>query len=220
MTEELSKIMSELMSWNWSSIIQSLTGIATLYIAWVALGSWKKQHKSQKITELLDQLTDSVHDFVQSISIPVQRLQFIHIGIDSCQYDMDLNKDLKYPEAIRFIEKEGREAATGLMESLKAAENSVHRIRSLLVKGQIYNIENYEICKKSCNMIVWQYDRLQVVYAILSNQNMNWDHPKVIESVGNLIDITPDDITKHLNDNQVEFFNFVKNAYSKEYDNT
>ena len=219
MTEILSKAMCEILSWSWHSIIQSATGLATLGLAWYALGSWKRQHKSQKVTELLDQLTDSVHDFVQSISIPIQRLQFIHIGIDSCQYDRELNTALKYPEAIRFIEKEGREAATELMASLKASESSVHRIRSLLVKGQIYNIENYEECRNACNYIVWQYDRLQVVYAVLSGQNMNWEHPKVIESIGNLLEITSDDINNYLEDNQVAFLKFVKAAYAKEYSN-
>lgn len=217
MTEILSKIMCEILSWNWYSIIQSATGIATLGLAWFALGSWKRQHKSQKVTELLDQLTDSVHDFVQSISVPVQRLQFIHIGIDSCQYDREINSDLEYPEAVRFIEKEGREAASELMNSLKASESSVHRIRSLLVKGQIYNIENYEECRNACNLIVWQYDRLQVVYFALSGQNMNWQHPKVVESVGNLLAITPDDINTYLKENQVAFLSFVKTAYTKEY---
>lgn len=211
--------MCEILSWNWHSIIQSATGLATLGLAWYALGSWKRQQKSQKVTELLDQLTDSVHDFLQSVRVPVQRLQFIHIGIDSCQYDKELNTELKYPEAIRYIEKDGREAATELIASLKACESSVHRIRSLLVKGQIYNIENYEECRNACNQIVWQYDRLQVVYAVLSSQNMNWEHPKVIENIGNLLEITSDDINNYLKENQVAFLKFVKSAYSKEYSN-
>ncbi|WP_419833475.1 hypothetical protein [Endozoicomonas atrinae] len=219
MMEVLSRAMCEILSWNWHSFIQSATGLVTLILAYYALGSWKRQHKSQKVTELLDELTDSVHDFVQTIRVPVQCLQFIHIGIDSCQYDRELNTELKYPEAIRYIEKEGREAATELMASLKASESSVHRIRSLLVKGQIYNIENYEECMNACNHIVWQYDRLQVVYAVLRGQNMNWEHPKVIESVGNLLEITSDDINNYLKENQVAFLKFVKAAYSKEYSN-
>ncbi len=217
--ESLPQCIRGLMNWDWSSIIQSGTGIATLVIAWIALSSWRTQHKSQKITELLDQLTDSVHEFIQAVSTPIQRLQFIHIGIDSCQYDVEINRDLAYPEAIRFIEKEGKENAERLMESLIPCEKAIHKIRSLIVKGQVYDIENYLDCQNACNLIAWQYDRLQVVYSILSSGNMNWEHPKVIERVKNLLEITSDDIEKHLKDNQIKFIKFVKSAYKKEYKN-
>lgn len=219
MTDSIMKIICEVLDWNWGSIIQSVTGIATLVIAWVALGSWKTQQRSHKITELLDRLTDSVHEFVQSISAPVQHVSFIHIGMESCKYDREINNNLAYPEAIRFIEKEGRENSARLMESLNASENSNLRIRSLLIKGQIYGIENYEECMKACNLIVWQYDRLQALRSMLRGQNMNWEHPKVIEQLGKVLEITAEDINKHLSENQMVFLNFVQSAYKKLYEN-
>lgn len=85
MIEIIKKLMCELLSWHWSGIIQSVTGIVTVYITYIALTSWKKQHKSQKVTGLLDELTDAIHVLIQSISIPITRLMFIHIGIRSCR---------------------------------------------------------------------------------------------------------------------------------------
>ena len=117
--------MCELASWKWSSIIQSVTGIAMVYIATIALTSWKRQHQSQKVTSLLDELTDAIYDFVQSISIPVQRLKFIHIKIENYKHNRDLNKELAYPKAICFIEKEGRKAADELLKSLTPCESAV-----------------------------------------------------------------------------------------------
>jgi len=219
MTDKITNIICVLSNWEWSSIIQSSTSIALVLIAYVGLTSWKRQHKSQKATNLLDELTDSIHDFVQSISIPIQRLRFIHIRIDCYQFNTDLNKELAYPEAISFIEKEGREVAAELIASLQPCENTVHKIRSLVVKGQVFNIKDFNECQNACNLITWQYDRLQVVYAILSDQNMNWQHPEVIKHVGNLLDITSEDIENYLKENQVEFLKFVKEAYAHEYKN-
>jgi len=219
MNDKTTNIICELASWEWSSIIQSATGIVLVCIAYTGLTSWKRQHKSQKVTDLLDELTDAIHDLVQSISIPLQRLKFIHIAIESYQFNPDLNKELAYPEAMSFIEKEGREVAAELMESLTPCANTVHKIRSLVVKGQVFDIKDFNECQNACNLITWQYDRLQVIYAILSGQNMNWKHPEVIKHVGNLLDITSEDIEKYLKENQVEFLKFVKKAYAREYKN-
>lgn len=219
MIEIIKKLMCELLSWHWSGIIQSVTGIMTVCIASLALTSWKKQHKSQKVTDLLDELTDAIHELIQLISIPITRLMVIHIGIESYKHNTDLDNDLEYPEVVSFIEKEGTENAARLMESLIHCEGAIHKIRSLVVKGQVFDIENYMDCQNACKLLTWQYDRLIVVYAILSSGNMNWKHPMVIKNIKNLLEITPDDIKKYLDENQVKFTNFVKNAYQREYEN-
>lgn len=217
MEELLRTTWCEIVSWDWSGIIQSTTGVGTLFIAFVALTSWRKQQRSQAVTKLLDQLTDSVHEFIQSISPAVHMLTSIRISIESREFNDDLDNDLKYPLAVAFIEKQGRDAADRLMAVLKTAEQPAHRIRSLLVKGQVFGIPNYHDCQNACSMIVWQFDRLQVVYAMLSGQHMNWRHPKVVENLGNMMDITPEDISHHLQENQKHYLGFLKSTYAQEY---
>jgi phosphoglycerate-specific signal transduction histidine kinase len=217
MQELLRQMWCEIVSWNWSGIIQSTSGLGTLIVAIVALTSWRRQHRSQAVIRLLDQLTDSIHDFIQSISPAVQKLTFIRIGIESKEFDKDIDKSLEHPLAVAYIENEGREAADRLMALLKDAEQPVHRIRSLLVKGQVLSIPNYHECQNACNMIVWQFDRFQAVYAMLSSQHMNWRHPEVVEQLGKVMDITPEDITRHLEENQKKYLVFLKETYAQEY---
>lgn len=217
MEELLLNVLCEIVGWDWSGIIQSITGLGTLVLAFIALTSWRRQHRSQAVTNLLDQLTDSVHEFIQSISPAVQVLSFVRIGIESQEFNRDLNKNLNHPLAVTYIEKEGRESADRLMGLLKNAEQPVHRIRSLLVKGQVLGISNYHECQNACNMIVWQFDRLQVVISMLSSQHMNWEHPKVIESLGSMMNITPEDISQHISENQKKYLAFLKDTYAKEY---
>ncbi|WP_139315599.1 MULTISPECIES: hypothetical protein [unclassified Pseudomonas] len=217
MEEQLLNAWCEILSWNWSGIVQSITGLGTLIVAFIALTSWRRQHRSQAVTKLLDELTDSVHEFVQSISPAVQMLSFVRIGIESQEFNRDLNRELQHPLAVAYIEKEGRESADRLMTLLKNAEQPVHRIRSLLVKGQVLGISNYRECQNACNMIAWQFDRLQVVFSMLSNQHMNWEHPKVAENLGSMMDITPEDITRHINESQKNLLAFLKDIYAQEY---
>ncbi|OLU17496.1 hypothetical protein BVH01_13255 [Pseudomonas sp. PA1(2017)] len=144
-------------------------------------------------------------------------LSFVRIGIESQEFNRDLNRELQHPLAVAYIEKEGRESADRLMTLLKNAEQPVHRIRSLLVKGQVLGISNYRECQNACNMIAWQFDRLQVVFSMLSNQHMNWEHPKVAENLGSMMDITPEDITRHINESQKNLLAFLKDIYAQEY---
>ena len=144
-------------------------------------------------------------------------LSFVRIGIESQEFSRDLNRELQHPLTVAYIEKEGRESADRLMALLKNSEQPVHRIRSLLVKGQVLGISNYLECQDACNMIVWQFDRLQVVFSMLSSQHMNWEHPKVIENLSSMMDITPEDITRHIDENQKKFLAFLEDTYAQEY---
>lgn len=219
MNEDVINTFCEVWKWDWSSIIQSVAALATVCIAYAALNSWKKQNKSQKITGLLDELTDAIHELVLSIGPAIQRLKFIRIAIESQTFNRNLNPEYEHPETICFIEGEGRESATELMAALAPCEDSVHKIRSLVVKGQIYDIDNYVTCQNTCAAITHQFDRLQAAYIVLSSTNMNWEHPMVAESIRNFQEITPESIETSLSDNQVEFIRFVKSSYKKEYKN-
>ncbi|NNT92605.1 hypothetical protein [Stutzerimonas nitrititolerans] len=217
MQEILLSAWLEIKTWDWPGIIQSITGIATLAIACIALTSWRHQHRSQATTRLLDELTDSVYEFIQSISPAEQMLMVIRIGIDSQQFNRNLNKELEHSLTVAYIETEGKEAAERLMSILKNAEQPARRIRLLLLKGHVLGIKNYDVCYNACNMIAWQLDRLMVVATILSSPYMNWTHPRVIANLENMMKITPEDISSILTESQNQLTEFLKDTYSKEY---
>jgi hypothetical protein len=64
-------------------------GVAGIYmaiIATIALNTWRKQIKAQKHVNFLDELTDTVHAFILSMSGPVTSLKFAKISIDAQSY--------------------------------------------------------------------------------------------------------------------------------------
>ena len=211
--------MSEVIAWNWSGIIQSIAALAMVFIAYRALTEWRNQHKAEKITSFFDELTDIIHEYIQLLGVPIQQLQFIKIHIESHKFDLDLKKELEYPEVVAFIENYGQEEAKKLQEALTLCNKPLSKIRSLLVKGQVFSIENYQECQNACNMLTWQYDRLQAFYAIISSINLNWKNEKVIEYCKNVLELTSEDIEQHISENQIEYIRFVQNTYNKVYKN-
>ncbi|WP_411991810.1 hypothetical protein [Agarivorans sp. DSG3-1] len=211
------ELVCKILAWDWGEMIQVATGVGTLIIAWVAMSTWKKQLKVQKVTGLLDELTDSVHEFIHQVSLPTQQLQYIRIAIKSMQYDMSLNNELKHPRLVRYIEKSGNEAALKLKDNLIPCDSSVHRIRSLIVKAQVFQIEDFDKCSNACLMLVWQYDRLWAIYSMLCSSGMNWEHPDVIKQLDDIDKITHIEIEQALSQHQVKFLEFVKETYNEQY---
>ena len=211
-------LLEELVGWliNLDTLVD-LSAIGTFILACFALRVWRKQEKSKRTVELFDKLTDAIHACVHSISHPIQKLEFIYIGIDSCQYDQNIDRTLEFPEAICFIEKGGRDRAKELFEALQACRESSFVIRSLITKGQVMNIKNFAECYDACQLIAWQYDRLQAFAGMLGMRNTNWQNQEVIDRLRDILDITPDSIRGYLDKNQTIYLNYVKDTYTNEY---
>ena len=220
MNEPEKTLITELLTWNWSGIIQSIAAFITVAIAYLALSSWKNQHKTQKITSFLDELTESIHEYVRLINIPVQHLQFIKIQIDSYKSNSTLDEELKFPEAVMFIKSKGKEESKNLLDSLNPCDKSLNKIHSLIVKGQVWNINDYGRCQEACMLMIKQYERLQAVSSIIGNPNLNWKNEKVEKTLESILEVTPEDIEYQLNKNQIAFITFVKKTYEKVYKNT
>lgn len=214
------EVINKISTWNWSGVITSTTSLITVIIAYIALSSWKKQHKTEKYTLFLDELTDAIHEYLQLIQVPVQQLKFIKIAINCYQNTPRLNNSLSHPEAVLFITEKGTQEAKALRSSLSSCQNSFNKIKSLSVKGQILNIENYSSCFQSCEQLTWQHGRLEAFCTIIGNPHLNWENPTVNESLESVLAITSEEIQAILNKYHIEYLNFVKTTYSKLYQET
>lgn len=204
------------LSVDWIAVAQAAASVATLMVALKALNTWRSQKRTDRVVSLIDEITDAIHEFIQGIATPIQILDFIHIGIESKKFDSGLNPKTKHPQAIRFIETDGSKYASQLMSELSACQPIAHRIESLLVKAQIFSINGFRECDEACRLIIWQYQRLTSVYAMLSSPNLNWEHPKISQNLDNVLDITPDSIRTYLAENQIVALNFLRDLYASE----
>ena len=90
--------MNAILHWDWSGVIQSAASVVVAVVAFRALATWKQQLKAQKQTDLLDELTDTVHEYIQLMAHPTEMLKLIRISIDS-HIGLPTNRDnIKNPE--------------------------------------------------------------------------------------------------------------------------
>jgi len=217
MGEIFSKILDTLCEWNWAEIVKVFVGIWVAAVATLALTTWKHQLKAQNQTDFLDEITNSVHEFIASMSALTEMVKYIKIGIESYAGAPNLNREIENPEAVAYIQKQGKEDSKRLLEYLKPCGHSLTKIHSLSAKGQVLGLKNYTDCQNACTMLTWQYDRIQALFYLIGSASLNWTNPKVQESLSKVIQLDPEEIKKEIEAQNVKFLTFVKENYEKIY---
>lgn len=204
---------------EWLNLIQTIAVIFAAYIAYTALHTWKHQAKAQKQTDFLDQLTDSVHEYIQSLSHPIELVKFIHIGFENYN-NLPSNSNHQYSNIIAYITAKGDEDSKELWEPLNSASHLVAKIQALVAKGQVYGFMDFNKCQESIQMLLWQHQRLQVTALSIGSTSPNWEHPDVIKGIENMLTVQPDDIENHLQEYNLVFLSFVQKNYQSIFKGT
>jgi hypothetical protein len=213
MFELVNKTVTFLSSLNWAEIVRGVVSIWVAMVATLALKTWKRQSKAQKQTDFMDEITESVHEFISLMAAPIEMVRYVKIGIESYAGFYQLDKSLENPEAVAYIQKRGEADAKRLSEFLKPCTEPLSRICSLVAKGQVFGFKNYNECQNACAMIIWQYNRIQALCSLIGSASLNWENPKIQESLSKVIMLDADDIEKQIKEQNVNFLLFVKDNY-------
>lgn len=185
-------------------------------VATMALNTWRRQSKAKNQTDFLDELTDTVHKYINDISGPAELVKYIKMGIECCQgLDLLLDKKLKNPEAVAYIKQSGKADSQRLNEYLEHCKASMSKIHALVAKGQILGLKDYENCRNSCRMLTWQYERIQALSSIIGNEFLNWENDEVQDTLAEVTTLEYADIQKHIMDSNTQFLEFVKTNYEE-----
>lgn len=213
MNESVSKIFDTLVGWDWSAIIQALVSIWIAIVATLALWTWKHQYKAQRQTDFLDALTDSIHDFIIRMAAPIAFVEFTKMAIkchaDPAQVDMRLST----PGAIPYIERKGKDASKQLGELLDNIRPVLSKIRTLVAKGQVLGFRNYNECRDACELITWQYDRIQAFSQVIGETTLYWENPEVKDTVDKVLSIEAKNIEIYLQEQNIKLLEFVRTNY-------
>ncbi len=209
-----------LVSIDWLKLLQTFAVLFTAFIAYGAVNTWKRQAKAKKQTDFLDELTDTVHEYIQALSRPLEFLKFIYISFESHRNLSPESDNDEYSHIIAYIQSRGEEDSEKLWEHLKKGNDLVAIIESLVVRGQVYSFMNYVICQNSVKMLLWQHQRIQIVASMIGNPSFNWKNEKVIKGIENMLTVQPEDIEEHLKNHNINFIEFVSDNYNDIYKGT
>ena len=208
-----------LASIDWLGLLQTIAALFVAYIAYAALNTWKHQAKAQKQTDFLDELTDSVHEYMQALAPSIEFLKSIHIGFESHK-GLQPQSEQEHSHIIAYITARGTEDAKRMWEYLNNCNPLVARIQSLVARGQVYGFKKYGSCQDSTKMLLWQHQRLQAVALMIDSPTLNWQHPEVLKSIENMLTVQPNDIEEHFQKYSLEFISFVQENYKDIYAGT
>ena len=137
----------------------------------------------------MDDLTNSVHEFIVSLAGAIEMVKYIKIGIESHAGMPDLDTEIENPEAVAYIQRQGKEDSKRLYEYLKSCSPALARIRSLSAKGQVLG----------------------------GSDSLYWRNPKVQELLNKVIQLDPEEIKEGIEEQNAKFLAFVKENYETIY---
>jgi hypothetical protein len=192
--------------------------VATASIAFFALKNWKRQDKTKRQADFLDQFTEAVHDFIGAMRTSLARVQMIKIGMQSYIPMEPKNNDPAIAAAIEYIDRRGDEDGKQLFEDLEGARPAATRVRALVTKGNVFKFRDYDKCEKASATLVWQFDAMEALAAFISNTTLYWQNDKIIGVLKKMMDIEPDDMRKQFGINNSEVITYVGETYGHLYD--
>jgi hypothetical protein len=204
---------------DWLEIIKALAPVATTFIAIIALRNWQRQDKAKREAEFLDALIDATHSYIVEMLKPVTFLKMAKIGMESHAptWESGEQADIAVKGAIAYIQKNGERDAKHLLEALETVRPSVIKLRSLLAKGQIFRFDGYAKCQEAVAFLTWQFDRTEAFAAVIASSTWNWENPRVLKHLKDVMEIGSEEIQKSLQENNVALLEFVSETYARIY---
>jgi hypothetical protein len=204
-------------SWSeWCQLIGAGATVVLVFFAWKGLTTWKRQAHTQMKIKFIDELIDSQYEYIHAMSIPVQIVGFVEIGIEP--YFKLAHPTGNHGENdgfIQYIKSRGKEDAEKIFKHLENARPFKSKLQSLFHKGQVLGFENYAECFQAGLLLNWSYDKIGALAALISNPHYNWENEQVKTTLSKYRDIKKSEFEKNLQENNVKILEFAKYAYMK-----
>ena len=75
--------------------------------------------------------------------------------------------------------------------------------------GQIFGFDGYAKCRNAVAMLTWHFDRIEAFAAVIASPTWNWQHPRVLKHLQDVMAIDPDEINKSIQENNVALLEFA-----------
>lgn len=204
---------------NWLEIIKALGPYAAAFIGFLALQNWRRQDKAKRQAEFLDELIEAAHAYIAEIYQPVAQLHISKIGMESHvpTWEQGDEADKAVKGAIAYIQKRGEIDGKQLFDILGAMRPSTIKLRSLIVKGQVFKFREYAKCQNAINMLIWLFHRIEAYAGIIGSSTWNWENTKVLDRLREQIALDPNELKKYLEESNVAIIEFSRDNYKKIY---
>lgn len=210
---EAIRLIEDLSKANWSAI-SAVASVWVAFIASQALRVWKYQTRAQKQMQFMDELNDTVHEYIAAMGVPIQLLEYAKIGVRAHSENPKPGES-KNAGAIAYINKYGATARKQLNEYLDKVRPVEGKMMALATKGQVLGFENYDRCYKACKMLAESYDQVAAFAAIIGDTALNWANPEVEKTLEAVVAVDEGVVRENLKNQNSVVLKFVKESYQK-----
>jgi len=195
-----------------------LTAGATCVTAWVALQAlhtWKKQLFAEKKIEFIDELTNTVHEYIVEISPAVDYLKYIKMSIDAHSSSVFPTDKRLNAGMINFIEKAGKSHQEKLMSYLDKTRTVLKKVAPLNAKGQVFGFDDYLECHQVCTNLCEIYEKLGSIAVLIGNTSLNWENPEVQNVLDKLKNFEFNSVREQMDKDHVKFLSCINKMYKR-----
>ena len=200
-----------------SNLSSMLTAVASIWVAVIAtraLHTWKYQTRAEKHIQFMDRLTDTVHEYIQTMEAPIEALKYIEIAIEAHSETASLqHEDAKNAGVISYIVNNGKADQTRLIEYLDKVRPIMSRMVSLATKGQVMGFKNYKQCYDACTMLAWSHGKIGAVAMLIGNAHLDWANEEVQKTLDKVMTVKSHSIRENLEKHNGIFLEFIKQNY-------
>lgn len=194
-----------------------LAALAAIWVAFTAksgLDTWKHQIRTQKYIQFMDELNDTVHEYIQAMEAPIQSFGFIKMSID-CHSEVEQLKQNNTENSgiIAYIEKNGKSDQVRLNQYLDNVRPIRSRMMSLATKGQVLGFDKYTECYNACTMLAWSLNQIEAVAGMIGSVNLNWQNVKIQQTLSKIMTVDEESIRENIKTQNVIFLKFIKQNY-------
>ena len=145
-----------------ANILTALATIGVAIVAYWGLHTWKHKERTQKCIQFMDELNDTVHEYIQAMEAPIQSFKFIKMFIDShSEVEQLKQNNTKNAGIIAYIKENDKSDQVRLKQYLDNVRPIRSRMMSLATKGQVLGFDKYANCYNACTTLASSYDFIE-----------------------------------------------------------
>ena len=162
----------------------------------------------------MDELTDTVHEYIQTMAGSIQVLGHIEIAIESHSEVAAIRQNTaRNAGIISYIQDDGKAGQAMLAEYLNKVRPIATRMLSLTAKGQVMGLENYNQCHDACTKLAWHLKYLESVAFTIGHSSLISENEKVQQTLDKMTSVKSQSILEDIEKQNGEFLKFIKQNY-------
>lgn len=171
---------------HWLGIAQFLGGLGTIIIAgiaWRGLNAWRTELGHKEKLKTLTDLMEGMTQLFYRLKEPIKTIKFMEELSESMQGfepEPDYGENTGF---IRFIESQGQNTSKSLYDRLQVISDAISKVQPLILNAECMGFQNLKNSRTVyLNFIICE-NKIAAFRHMLSLQNMNWENPRVQDSV-------------------------------------